>query len=431
MENNYTFFNQQSISEYSSIDDTEQAMDYLKDPSSFRSFDIGLIELLKRKGYPTEQKNVYEMSDYLCSKLKSINSSIEKETVLSWFTGKHQPKIDSASRIRMYEICFSLNLTYNETVWFFQHVYYDRAFNCHTINEAVFCFAFMNNISYQESLNIIQEINEAPIISLGFETEANYTKFVQSKISEFKTTDELKEFLIANKENFKSWNKSALKKLNELRTLLIGSDEIKSEFSDLKRRLRREIDKTSKKYSLNLDSFKNYGLLIQEIVYDLIRESEKNPEHTPEETFLGIIDKRNIFSYTFILEQLALTSEGMKKNYDIPYIVRNNFPSKKTMSDVLSEEKVTVSKSYDSIRKTIILLDFYRFWISVKLGKIYTEFSKDELRDIYVDEAADLLYNCGYEELSAVNPYDWLFLSSAQSDDPLSYFRGCMNELLP
>ena len=67
MENNYTFFNQQSISEYSSIDDTEQAMDYLKDPSSFRSFDIGLIELLKRKGYPTEQKNVYEMSDYLCA----------------------------------------------------------------------------------------------------------------------------------------------------------------------------------------------------------------------------------------------------------------------------------------------------------------------------------------------------------------------------
>ena len=101
------------------------------------------------------------------------------------------------------------------------------------------------------------------------------------------------------------------------------------------------------------------------------------------------------------------------------------------MSDVLSEEKVTVSKSYDSIRKTIILLDFYRFWISVKLGKIYTEFSKDELRDIYVDEAADLLYNCGYEELSAVNPYDWLFLSSAQSDEPLSYFRACMNELLP
>ena len=50
---------------------------------------------------------------------------------------------------------------YRQLQGFFQHIYYDRAFNCHTIDEAVFYFAFSNGLTYQKSLNIIKKINEA------------------------------------------------------------------------------------------------------------------------------------------------------------------------------------------------------------------------------------------------------------------------------
>ena len=99
------------------------------------------------------------------------------------------------------------------------------------------------------------------------------------------------------------------------------------------------------------------------------------------------------------------------------------------ISDLLSEEKISTSKSYDGIRKMIILLDFYRFWLSVKLKIGYTDIPKEELTEIYRDEANHCLYECGYEELYPGNPYDWIFLSSAYSEAPLVYLRSYITEL--
>ena len=102
------------------------------------------------------------------------------------------------------------------------------------------------------------------------------------------------------------------------------------------------------------------------------------------------------------------------------------------MSDVLSDEKISVSKSYDSIRKMIILLDFYCFWVDIKLNPDeYSELSSKERQKIYVEEINSSLYECGYEELYAGNPYDWIFLCSAISEKPLEFFRSYMSELIP
>ena len=75
------------------------------------------------------------------------------------------------------------------------------------------------------------------------------------------------------------------------------------------------------------------------------------------------------------------------------------------MSDVLSDNKISVSKSYDSIRKMIVLLDFYRFWVTVKLKNEDKNLSIDDsLSEIYLEETNACLYQCGYEELYAGNP---------------------------
>ena len=68
-------------------------------------------------------------------------------------------------------------------------------FNCHTIDEAVFYYAFMHNMSYKDSLSLIKEINSAPSRSINSSTESNYTQFIQNRIAEFKSIDELKAML--------------------------------------------------------------------------------------------------------------------------------------------------------------------------------------------------------------------------------------------
>ena len=47
-----------------------------------------------------------------------------------------------------------------------------------------------------------------------------------------------------------------------------------------------------------------------------------------------------------------------------------------------------------------------------------------------IDEANALLHKCGYEDLFEGNPYDWVFICSAKNDEPLEFFRSCVNELL-
>lgn len=49
MKSDYTLYNQSSIQNYSSIDNVDQAVEYLKAPTHFRSFGQGLTELLQKR----------------------------------------------------------------------------------------------------------------------------------------------------------------------------------------------------------------------------------------------------------------------------------------------------------------------------------------------------------------------------------------------
>lgn len=429
MEANYTHDNQESILDYPSMDSIDDTICYLKDPASFRSFQQGLIELLKRKNYPGSLTDINEMADYLWNNLKSIHSSIGRATLVSWLSGEHRPKVEANSRSKIYELCFSLNLTFEETIWFFQHVYYDRAFNCHNLREAVYYYAFLHQLSYQKAQEIIDEVEATPVAPLpSHDTGTYYTRFVQNQIAKAASPEELKEFLIANKSDFQCWNKSALSVLHDLISQLIGSAESRADIEELRKSLTKKTLKTIvyETNCIDIDRYNHCGLLIREILFD----SHQQNFESDAAFVLDAIKSRNIGKNSFILDCLVWGHSGMGKNPDVPYIVRNNFPSKKTMSDILSEEKAAVSTSYDSIRKMIILLDFFRFWISVKLKIGYTDLTQSELAETYQDEANACLIKCGYEELFPVNPYDWLFLCSAQNENPLQYFRYCISEFV-
>ncbi len=442
MDNNYTKINADKISGFiiNDEDGSDLAISFLKNKDSFRPFKDGLKELFRMKNIDIDLSDNEVMADFLYSKLKDIKANIEKETVISWFSGTHRPKVEAGSRLKMYEICFALNLNETETTWFFQHIYYDRAFNCHTIDEAVFYFAFSNGLTYQKSLNIIKKINEADAPA-ATNYEGNYTLFVKNQINSMKTAGELTTFLISNKENFKSWNKSAGNMLKSLAAEITIPESAKKKTDELKRNISRFLsapsDKTSCKKNnfsgkIHPEDYTDCGLIVREIIYDSMHNSYDTISQC--EYIKDVMNNRNFMKNASILRYLITTSVGAGKDTSIPYIVRNNFPSKKTMSDILSEDKLSTSKSYDSIRKLIILLDFYRFWVNAKLNsetEYYKTLDEDKLTEIYIEEANNCLYDCGYEDLYAGNPYDWIFLCSAHANDPLDFFRSCFSELLP
>ena len=437
MNDSFTILNELSTSDYPSLDDIDDAFDYLTDPDSFRTFKEGLTELLEKKGYSGKTNDIKALSEFLISRLQKINSPIGKATVISWFDRKHSPKVEPGSRSKIYEICFALELSYEETLWFFQHVYYDRAFNCHTIDEAVYYYAFLKHLTYPEAQSIIQEVKDAPTLSTATDASENYTQIVKNRIDYFESVTELKTFLIQNKGDFSTWNKSALVLLNNLKSKLLGPPESKTAINNLKRIIKQNSHSDIQLLNLfDSSDYQNCGLLMKEILFDF---KEHSAYESPAEYFGDTIGRKNIFSNDFILAcLLSNPAGGMPKNKEIkiPDIVRSNFPSKKTMSDILSEKdekknKILVSKSYDSIRKMIVLLFFYCFWLEVKLGIGGTKnHSNDELPGIYIEQSDARLLECGYEEMYQGNPYDWIFLCSAKSEDPLKYFKDIISKLL-
>ena len=92
-------------------------------------------------------------------------------------------------------------------------------------------------------------------------------------------------------------------------------------------------------------------------------------------------------------------------------------------SDVLDENKIHISQSYDAIRKTCILLKFFDFWYRVKLqqSESYDEI-RDNLPNVFREEIDYELKSCGYQPLFAGNPYDWIYLCSSHSSDPIAFF---------
>lgn len=431
MRKNYTIFNEQSISDFPFIDEDAEAAEFLKSPESFRPFDQGLTELLEKKQFTGDLYSPYEKADHLITRLRAIRSDINSETVYSWFTGRHRPRIEPGSRIRMYEICFALQLTLPETVWFFHHVYYDRCFNCHTIEEAVYYFSFLHGLSYTEALDIISTVQSADSGQTAAEAPGpDYTRLVQNRISQLQTIQELQAFLLNSLPAFRMWNYSALGSIRTLLSEITGAKASKPAIDHLKRTLARHVQSDSDaQRNLSCENdIRQCGLLLQELWQDALQQGSTSAA----EYVLEAISGKNTFKYTFVLDRLLSTVTGMSRYPDVPYVVRNHFPSKKVLSDVLNEAKVTVSRSYDAIRKTLVLLDFYVFWVRVKLGITEIDnFSPEELAQIYRDEADARLYGCGYEPLYAGNPYDWIFLCAAQNEEPLAFFRGVVTELLP
>lgn len=372
-------------SEYHILNENEELEgNYLLESPDFKSFSIGLTELIVKKGYEGDISDV--KSKYKFLRKKCSGSGIQLTTnAKEWFSDA-RPASTATSREYVYRLCFALECTLEETIEFFYKVYFECPFNFRIWKEALYYFCFKNNIKYSEAILLCEKAEKLFETAQQSDDALLYsnTRRIGNAINEIKDSESLLSFFELHKNEFMTENKTAYdfaEKLIEENTELaleIYKSEY-SEYTDDSRKLGR---------SRNIDLF-----LLVLFDFDMHRENKER-------------------SFT--------------KESDFPRLVSDNFISKETISKILNHEKV----SYDTMRKNLLLLEFFNYFAHLKIenekqGQIFCCMEEDF--EIFIDEADSMLKDCGYPLLYARNPFDWLIMHCANTaDNPLTEFKDAI-----
>ena len=315
-----------------SIDDCNEAYQYLQNSANFVSFHTGLTTLMQRCGYTGSSEDVEEKTAYLQQKLAAIHVKITEITVRDWFSGKRRPSLDSRSRKLVYEICFALGASFELVQEFFRQVYFSRSFNCHTIKEAVYYYCLHQNHSYDHALELYETIKAMPETAKFEASDPVYTDQIRNALDNCHSDEEFLAYFSRNKSIFDRWNQKALFYIEEFIRQIRGTKE------DIGR-----IEAFGKVGTIpdakTLATPPASGLITQEFFMQARHFGRK-----------WTYAKQNVTSIDFMLEFIIDPIEPVNKKAKLPDIVKLNFPSKKTFSKILNRSQSEMSTSYDSIR---------------------------------------------------------------------------------
>lgn len=425
---NYTQFMAGKLTEAANEDYPREKI--LEAVKQFRSFSASLDEVIQEHGYEGD-------IDCLEDKVSFMRKAFEREgispapRIKDWYVDEMK-RID---RKTGFQICFALGLDQNETEDFFKRVVLEKCFDCHIMEEAIYYFCFRNGMNYREAQEVIaqaplEEAKHASVDQMVFDEETLYTSAIIRELEQFQTVEELLAYLRKNAKKFGYHHAGATKVIQDLWKHIEKKKEGLAAFE--KRMIQREVVNDSKDRSV-FDIF-NQILGLDE--YEEIECTEKTADRTG-------IEKRPLY----VIKADRSIKSLLEENPLLHKVAEKNFPSRQAIEKLLKGKK---NVDPDSIRKILIFVYFYYFWLGkaatkqalenvdefevkdhffgvVKNLLVYQAEPKDAER--FTDALNKQLLDVQYPELYEGNPYDWIFLYCSKSKEPILVFREFIHEL--
>lgn len=420
--NQYTeFLNLQA--ETLSIDDEgceERLMEIAK---LFRGFDEALTDFINEHGYTGNLSDISEKAKYLRERFKAANMEPPRN-LKGWFV-----PVKFLDRNTLFQLCFAFGLDTEGTNNFFRCVCYDRSFDCHTINEAVYYFCMRNGLSYSEAEEIISRIPVPQKAKTIPEHEVLYTGTIIDYINSIDNKEKLIDYITENISDFRYNNATAVRYIRELWADISKADGLaENEGYIIDRTFNRFEDKRRKDKA---------DTRSKEVVAKEIREQEQAVKPDDYAVAGANASTWGIFSQIIGLSNFQKSEYGSKHDRSLVSVLSENklmplkadycFPSRQNIDKLIRGELVG---NDEIIRKMLIFLVFYTYWASLIISRdnaFYTVKFSDSERCL--DTVNARLLDSGYPELYAGNPYDWLFLWALNDENPLIAFRHYMGEV--
>ena len=377
--------------------------DYLEElkkvTNLFRTFDQALDSFIVSQGYEGDLSNVDEKVLFITGKLKKAGVPVPRN-IKEWYS---EHKI--IERKTAFRLCFAFDLQIEEVNDFLGRICLTRGFDCHNVEEVVYFFAFKNSLSYAETMDIVKQVELIKPEKIAKE-DSIYTDLIVEEIDDIETAEELVLYLNENVDKFRYNNVTAYDAIQTIWKFISKDDGIAIRE---KKRLYASFDKDKENGQSEENANKK-------------RKERKRMDDSIWEIYLQILGLSGNY-VDKIYKERSLKSI-LKDNELIHQLAEDSFPDRDGLNKILNGKHV----SYERVRKILILLVFYKFWVSKALGNNHYEAENGDA-DRFKSTIKNYLTEAGYLQLYPGNPYDFIILVSANSECPLMTFRDYMREM--
>lgn len=343
------------------------------------------------------------------------------KSVKNWLSGT---PVNPAYRENLYNLCLSLNMNEEEIRIFFFKNYMTIPFNYKDQVDAVYYYGICNKKSYLAIRQLLDKLEQE---DLDADVPSERTEDICRDISEIEDDEVLMEYLRHHSYGKNMQFQTAQKILDEL---AMKNAKLASVERSLKSNLLREKERSSK---IDENDVRDKNVLDELDIIKVKKENDVEEIYVDYKALLYVI-------YGFDnQERYKQKKTQMSKSEYLPKRFRENFPKDQEFARINMR-----TASPEVYRKALIIMNFYNFFCMGMMNHIYgvdypdadqrmkkpitdylvrdDEIIEKDMEDFYY-ETSTVLEKCGFVQLYARNPFDWLILYCAKSTDPMDTLR--------
>lgn len=344
-----------------SADDVNKAIEQAVELDERPVFLEGLSERLNRLGIRCTADDTDIILKEMKNRYRNILGKSMPKAVRNWIGGT-TPGL--TNHINNYDICYALEMDFHQTAEFFQKHFLTLPWNCKNKTDAVFLWCLWHKKPYSAVQTMLEE-----------------TKCFVSQENAHTSTSQILASIISENDEEKF-----------LKYLSGHCYENEQQFQMARNIIKKKTETVKK-------------IISEDEAYNVISKDRLNS-----------LTIEAILGYRYQGSESPRNRKSLKK---LPVRFRESLPNDVTLGKILNDEKA----SYETLRKTLILLKLFTFYYDAK--NTDKNIIAQNLMDFY-DELNLVLSDCGFARIYPAHPFDCLILYCANSYDPvltLSYIN--------